>query len=131
MALFGGKKETSSRAAKPASARTARAEAPAAPQSESTGASVAKGFDPIISPYITEKAALASESNTYVFIVDRRATKQDIKRAIHEKYSFTPLKVNIARKAARSVRRRGGSGVKRGFTKAYVQLKKGETIDLM
>lgn len=82
-------------------------------------------------PHITEKAAILADSNTYVFRVRPRASKTQIKRAIKAVYKKTPIKVNIAKKPDTSVLRRKGRGVRRGYTKAYVFLKKGESIDIV
>jgi len=45
-----------------------------------------KALQTIISPIITEKATALSEKMTYMFYVDPRATKIDVKNAIKELY---------------------------------------------
>lgn len=85
----------------------------------------------IIRPYITEKAAIATDDNVYTFVVAEKATKIDIKSAIKELYKKTPRKVTIAKKPSKLVMRRNGMGAKKGLKKAYVYLKKGETIDII
>lgn len=83
-------------------------------------------------PRITEKAALAAEKGTYVFNIDVRATSDDVKKAVEEQYKVKPVKVNVAKVASKNKTRRTRSGVTSGKTasgkKAYVYLKKGETI---
>ena len=52
-------------------------------------------FDVIKAPVVTEKTVrLIEEENKLVFYVDRRATKQDIKRAMKELFDVEVEKVN-------------------------------------
>ena len=85
------------------------------------------------SPRITEKAALKAEEGVYVFEVSTDATKGDIAKAIAEVYKVNPIAVNIARIPAKKVVRKKAKGTKTGYKagrkKAYVYLKKGETIE--
>ena len=65
----------------------------------------------IIRPLVTEKAvSLIEKENKLTFIVDRRATKQDIKRAVEETFNVKVEKVNTLI-------------TPRGEKKAYVKLK--------
>ncbi len=89
----------------------------------------------IRNPRITEKAALKAEKGTYVFEVNTDATKNDVVLAIAENYKVTPVSVNIAKIPAKKVVRRKATGVKTGYKvgrkKAYVYLKKGDTIQFV
>ncbi|MFW0871438.1 MAG: 50S ribosomal protein L23 [Patescibacteria group bacterium] len=85
----------------------------------------------IISPRITEKAALAGSNNCFVFIVDPRATKNEIAKEISELYNVDPIRINIARNAPKKRFFRGVWGKKPGVKKAYVYLKEGEKINVM
>ena len=87
----------------------------------------------LIAPRITEKGAYLSADGAYVFNVNVSANKTTIKAAIKKIYNVTPRKVNVVtvpRKvvATRSTNRKGSTG---GGKKAYVFLKKGETIDIV
>jgi large subunit ribosomal protein L23 len=86
-------------------------------------------------PRITEKAALQAEGGVYVFEVNKDATKSQIAEAVTELYKVTPVAVNIAKTPAKKVVRRKANGVKSGYKsgqkKAYVYLKKGDTIELV
>jgi large subunit ribosomal protein L23 len=86
-------------------------------------------------PRITEKAALKAEGGVYVFDVSKDATKPLIAQAVREVYKVTPVAVNIAKTPAKKVVRRKANGVKSGYKsgqkKAYVFLKKGETIEIV
>ncbi|AHL23745.1 MULTISPECIES: 50S ribosomal protein L23 [Thermococcus] len=65
----------------------------------------------IIRPLVTEKAvSLIERENKLTFIVDRRATKADIKRAVEEMFNVKVEKVNTLI-------------TMRGEKKAYVKLK--------
>ncbi len=80
---------------------------------------------------ITEKASTVGNS-VYIFDVAQSATKRDIIRAVHVLYKVMPRKVAIIPVPAKRVRhmKSGREGVKHGGKKAYVFLKKGETITL-
>jgi large subunit ribosomal protein L23 len=86
----------------------------------------------ILSPRITEKGAFLSSVGGYVFTVDRRATKREVASAVHSIFKVTPRKVRfvaIPRKVAQT-RGTNRSGKTAGGKKAYVFLKKGETIEI-
>ena len=48
----------------------------------------------LIHPIVTEKAVDQQKTNKYVFRVDPRATKNDIKNAVHNLFGVTVLQVN-------------------------------------
>jgi large subunit ribosomal protein L23 len=85
----------------------------------------------LVKPRITEKAAMVSENNVFVFDVATRANKVQVKRAIISQYKVTPLKVNIISKKPRKVMKRGRKVHQAGTKKAMVFLKKGDTIELV
>ncbi|MDV3103052.1 50S ribosomal protein L23 [Thermococcus waiotapuensis] len=65
----------------------------------------------IVRPVVTEKAvSLIEKENKLTFIVDKRATKQDIKRAVEEMFQVKVEKVNTLI-------------TMKGEKKAYVKLK--------
>ena len=86
----------------------------------------------ITSPRITEKASVNAENGVFVFDVSERSTKRDIIAAVRKFYAVTPRMVHIARvpSKVRSNARTGKSGIKSGGKKAYVYLKKGDTITI-
>ncbi len=81
---------------------------------------------------ITEKATMHQESGVYTFDVASNATKRDIVRAVQALYKVVPRKVAIVAVPAKKVRhmRTGREGIKKGGKKAYVFLKKGETLSI-
>lgn len=81
---------------------------------------------------ITEKATVNQMSGVYVFNVDTSVSKRDIIQAIKSLYSVTPRKVAVVTVPKKNIRsmRTGRTGVRGGGKKAYVYLKKGETITI-
>lgn len=81
---------------------------------------------------ITEKATMLSEKGVYTFVVAENVSKNDISKAIKKLYKVTPVKVAVVGIRSKEKRnaRTGRYGVKGGGKKAYVYLKKGETINV-
>lgn len=134
MALFSRKPKTEE--AKPAAEKPKAAPekkaAPAKPQAPQ-GVNVAADRAGVLrNPRITEKATDVQQGSVYTFDVAEGATKNEIAEAVRAVYSVTPRKVAVVRIPAKLRRnmRTGKSGVKRGGKKAYVYLKKGETITI-
>lgn len=85
----------------------------------------------ILSPIITEKTAAQSELGKFVFKVRKEATKNEIKKAIEEKFKVNVEKVNIVNTKPKQRRRGRIIGYKSGYKKAIVTLKKGQKIDIL
>jgi large subunit ribosomal protein L23 len=90
-------------------------------------------FDLIDTVRLTEKAtALTEKLNKYVFRVNPRANKIQIKQAIEKLFGKKVLDVNTCNYAGKKKReRRADYGRKPHWKKAIVTLKKGEKIDLV
>ncbi|MFA5126671.1 MAG: 50S ribosomal protein L23 [Patescibacteria group bacterium] len=84
----------------------------------------------LLKPVISEKATIANSLQQYVFEVDVRANKVEIKKAIQELYKVAPLSINIINQAGKKVRVGRTFGTRKRVKKAIVTLKKGETIKL-
>jgi large subunit ribosomal protein L23 len=84
----------------------------------------------ILSPRVTEKASLQSNSNAFTFVVKSSATKLSLRNEIKKTYKVTPLAINITNLPKRNTFIRGKKGVTAGMKKAIVFLKKGDTITL-
>ncbi len=83
-------------------------------------------------PRITEKATNVSVNNVYTFDVATTANKPQIISAMKDVYKVTPIKVRVVTIPAKSVvSRKGVHGTSKGGKKAYVTLKKGDTIELV
>jgi len=79
-------------------------------------------------PVITEKSASQLQSNVYTFVVDKNATKTDVKRAIETIFAASNAKVskvNIQNYAKKAKRLGRYAGFKAGFKKAIVTLSEG------
>lgn len=82
----------------------------------------------LIAPHVTEKSAMANGLNCYVFKVNPRSNRSMVKQAIKEVYNVIPRKVNITVIPDRAVFIKRKKGVKLGYKKAVVFLKKGDKI---
>lgn len=86
---------------------------------------------PIIQPIVTEKSSRTQEGKRYTFLVNKKATKIDIKNAIKEIYGVeaAEVKTMILPKKVRVIGK-GREITKRPvYKKAIVTLKGGKTID--
>ncbi len=84
----------------------------------------------LIAPHITERARMLAEIGQYVFRIASTANKQAVRKAVEKAYKVHVIGVRIVT-AREKPRRRGlTSGVKRGYKKAVVALRKGESIDI-
>ncbi|MCK4968649.1 MAG: 50S ribosomal protein L23 [Candidatus Aenigmarchaeota archaeon] len=84
----------------------------------------------LIKPLITEKATNLGQINKYAFVVSRRATRNDIKRAIEEVYHFSPIKINTLNYKGKQIRYGRQSGRTKKWKKAIITLAKGDRIEL-
>ena len=84
----------------------------------------------IISPRLTEKSSNVSVKNIYTFNVKKDATKISLAAEIKKLYKVSPIKINISNNPRQATFSRGKFGLKSGFKKAMVFLKKGDTINL-
>ena len=87
-------------------------------------------LDSIKSPVITEKATSLSEQKKVIFKVHENASKLSIKKNIEKIFKVKVIKVNTINKKSKTKLVRGKLGIKKGFKKAVVTLKKGQNIDL-
>ncbi len=86
----------------------------------------------LYNPRITEKASLMQAQGVYVFNVGLNATKRDIALAVERLFKVKPAAVRIVKSADKQTRnmRTGKRGITRGGRKAYISLKKGDSINL-
>ena len=88
----------------------------------------------IIKPIITEKVTKESEIlNRFGFVVDRKANKIQIKKAVEATYGVNVVSVNTMNVRPDRTTKYTKSGLISGKTnaikKAFVQVQEGETID--
>jgi large subunit ribosomal protein L23 len=91
-------------------------------------------MDILIKPIVTEKMTEQSEKfNRFGFVVDRRATKIDIKKAVEDYYGVKVAAVNTMNYQGKKKSRYTKAGVIAGrtasFKKAIVTLVEGDNID--
>ncbi len=77
---------------------------------------------------ISEKAFMAQEDGKYVFIVDKRANKPEIKKAVESIFGVHVEKVNIINLKGKTKIFRGIKGKRPDVKKAIVTLKEGESL---
>jgi Ribosomal protein L23 len=87
-------------------------------------------YDVIVSPVITEKSTLASESNQVIFNVARKATKPEIKAAVEALFNVKVSAVNTLVRKGKVKRFRGTVGKQSDVKKAIVTLAEGHSIDV-
>lgn len=85
-------------------------------------------YDIIFAPVITEKSASLEENNTYVFKVDVRANKTQIKQAIEKAFNVKVENVNTMNVHPKDRRVGRYTGKTNRYKKAIVKLAKGQTI---
>lgn len=91
-------------------------------------------MDILIKPLVTEKMTIQTEKlNRYGFVVNRMATKPQIKKAVESHYNVSVESVNTLIKARKTKSRYTKGGVITGKTvshkTAFVTLVKGDSID--
>ena len=88
-------------------------------------------YDVIVKPLITEKGTDArTEENKYLFVVDPRATKIEIRKAVESLFSVAVESVNTQVYRGKIKRRGKHMGKRSNWKKAIVTLREGETIQL-
>ena len=93
-------------------------------------------YDVIVSPVVTEKTTDQMESSLYTFIVNNRANKHEIARAVQSLWDVKVTDVRTMRYAGKAKRALLGRmaknwnlGRRPSFKKALVQLAEGEQIE--
>jgi large subunit ribosomal protein L23 len=86
----------------------------------------------LVRPVISEKSYGLMDRGVYVFVVDERATKVDVRSAVESIFNVRVDRVNTLHRLGKTRRnRRTGAWGRRASTKrAYVILHPGDTIDL-
>ena len=84
----------------------------------------------LIEPVLSEKANQLREEGKYVFKVDPRATKIQIKEAVRNLYNVNPVSCNIMRVGGKPKRLRTRPGYTSSWKKAIVKLASDEKISI-
>ena len=121
MALF-GKKKTENKVEKKAAAK------PTASMPRMLSVSAARV---IVRPHITEKSGALSQSGVYTFEVTKGSSSREIAEAIEVMYKVVPTGVSVLPIKSKKRNLRGIPGKTASGKKAYVYLKKGDTIEFI
>ena len=87
-------------------------------------------YDKILFPLVTEKSTNLSEQNKIVFKVPDGSNKLSLKKSIEKIFKVNVTKINIVIKQSRKKLTRGKKVKVKGYKKAIITLKKGQSIDL-
>ncbi len=81
-------------------------------------------------PWLSEKALIGTENGVYAFEVPANANKFQVADAIESIYGVKPRQIRMVNLPAKkkALRTRRGQGSRAARHKAYVYLKKGDTI---
>lgn len=84
----------------------------------------------LIEPVLSEKANLLREEGKYVFKVDPRATKTQIKEAVRSLYKVNPVSCTVMVMGGKPKRLRSRPGYTSSWKKAIVRLSKDEKLSI-
>ncbi|MBE9604234.1 50S ribosomal protein L23 [Acetobacteraceae bacterium H6797] len=87
-------------------------------------------YQTILSPIVTEKASILTETGQVTFKVPLSATKPEIKASIEGLFGVTVVTVNTLVVKGKSKRFKGRPGQRSDWKKAVVRLAEGQSIDL-
>ena len=87
-------------------------------------------YDKIISPVVTEKSTNLSNQNKVIFKVPTGSNKTSLKKNVEKIFKVNVIKINIINKKSSIKISRGKKIKKKGYKKAIITLKKGQSIDL-
>lgn len=82
-------------------------------------------------PWISEKAYILSQKRSYIFLVDKKAKKPEIKEAIRKIYKVDPVSVNTVNLKGKPTRYYRTISKGAGIKKAIIELKEGQKLDIM
>ncbi|GBR72404.1 50S ribosomal protein L23 [Candidatus Termititenax spirochaetophilus] len=88
-------------------------------------------YSVIVRPIITEKSSAELAKNIYTFIVDRSATKIDVRNAVEKIYSVKVAKVNTQNVSGKKRHYGRINGQEQDIKKAVVYLRAGQKIDAL
>lgn len=87
--------------------------------------------DLIIEPVVSEKSYdLIEQYNTYTFLVDRRATKNQIRHAMERIFDVRVVRVNTLNRRGKRKRTRWVMGRRSDIKRAMVTLAPGDSVDV-
>ena len=84
----------------------------------------------LISPVVSEKSYGQIVEHRYTFKVHKHAHKTQIRQAVEQLFDVHVVAVNVIKVQAKPKRRGTIKGTRPGWTKAIVEVKAGEKIDI-
>ena len=84
----------------------------------------------LIEPVLSEKANILREEGKYVFMVDPRANKLQIKEAVRKLYNVHPVSCTVMVVGGKPKKQRYRAGYTSSWKKAIVRLSKDEKINI-
>ena len=86
----------------------------------------------LIRPVVSEKTYALMDKGTYVFVVDPRSTKVDVRNAVERTFNVKVTNVNTLNRKGKSTRNRrtGVVGTRPSTKRAIVTLAEGDSINL-
>jgi large subunit ribosomal protein L23 len=83
----------------------------------------------VLTPVVTEKSYAGAPKGTYTFKVPDGTPKPQIAKLVEASWDVKVVSVRTSKVPPKTRMRGRVKGIKPGYTKAVVQLKKGDTID--
>ena len=84
----------------------------------------------ILAPIVSEKSYAGTTFGKYAFRVHEDAHRTQVRQAVEQLFDVQVAKVNIVKVQPKPKRRGLHRGIKPGWKKAVVQLRKGDTIEI-
>jgi len=87
-------------------------------------------IDILLKPHISEKTVLLNKLNKFVFVINPKANKSDVKTIVEKTFKVDVLNVNIC-KIGEEIKKNHSKGTyfkRKAKKKAIVTLKEGQTI---
>jgi large subunit ribosomal protein L23 len=81
-------------------------------------------------PLISEKSFAEAALGKFTFVVDKKASKEEIKETCEQLFGVNVVCINTANIIGKVKKTRKGQGKRSDYKKAVISLKKGQKIDL-
>lgn len=85
----------------------------------------------IKNPVVTEKAVRLGGEGKYIFLVDKKASAPEVKKAVEANYKVKVAKTNVINIPGKQTRLGQRLSQKSGYKKVIVTLQKGQKLDIL
>ena len=89
-----------------------------------------QAFRVLLKPLVTEKSTELGATGQYVFMIDPRMNKVEVKKAVRTIYGVDPIRINIIKQGGKAVSYGRVFGRRKNWKKAIVSLKPGDKIEI-